>query len=108
MARCDGLPTRRFFPEEVAKPGSKAHAVEVQTLREEFCWQCPVRVACFDYALSSPDSRDYGVWAGTTPADRNSFLVVRCECGRTIDPFDLVRRTSSSCRLCQARGKVNP
>lgn len=103
LARCAGLPTRTFFPEEDNKPGSKAYVAAVQTLREEYCWSCPVRVRCFEVALEDDHARDYGVWAGTTQADRNSFILVRCSCGRTIDPFDLVHRKSVACKSCQVR-----
>lgn len=90
-----------FFPEERAKVGSKAYAEEVQTLRQEFCWRCPVRVRCFEYALESEHSRAYGLWAGTTPSDRLSFVQVRCRCGRTIDPFVLVQGLTFRCNTCR-------
>jgi hypothetical protein len=106
LARCSGLPMTRFFPEDRNKQGSKAHLAEVQTLREEFCWQCPVRVGCFEYALENDHSRAHGVWAGTTPADRLSFIQVRCRCGRSIDPFDLVTARSWRCKVCQVRDRL--
>ena len=103
LARCSGLPMSDFFPEERNKSGSKAHLAEVQTLREEYCWQCPVRVRCFEYALDSEHSRQHGVWAGTTPQDRLSFVLIRCRCGRTLDPADLVLERSFRCAVCQNR-----
>lgn len=105
LARCSGLALEDFFPEERNKSGSKAHLAEVQTLRDEYCWQCPVRVRCFEYCLDSEHARAHGVWAGTTPQERLSFIQVRCWCGRTIDPFDLT--TGRSFRCAQHRLEVS-
>lgn len=100
-ARCAGEGMNKFFPEERNKVGSKAYEAEVQSLREEFCWACPVRVRCFEYALESEHSRGYGVQAGTTPQERLSFIQVRCRCGRTLDPFDLVKGLTFRCASCR-------
>ena len=48
-------PPRRFYDEEDVEP---ARAV---------CRRCPLATACLDYAL---DNEEYGVWGGTTPAER--------------------------------------
>lgn len=103
LARCRNLPLSSFFPSDRAKAYSKAYQAEVKELREQYCWQCPVRVTCFEYAMSNEHSRAHGVWAGTTPTDRLSFIQIRCRCGRTIDPFDLVQGDRFRCRPCLAQ-----
>lgn len=105
LSRCGGRPISDFFPEDRAKADSKAYQAEVDSLRKD-CWQCPVRVRCFEYALESEHSRRFGVWAGTTPADRMGFILVKCPCGRTIDPFDLVQGTVFRCQVCRTRVRL--
>jgi len=34
------------------------------------CKTCPVQVACLQYALEVPQAADWGIWAGTTAAER--------------------------------------
>lgn len=94
-----------FFPEDRNKAGSKAYTAEVQTLREDYCWNCPVRVRCFEYCLEDTNSRLHGVMAGTTPSDRQEFIQVKCRCGGYIDPFDLVHHKSLYCKPCQTGGR---
>lgn len=63
-ARCAGQPIDVFFgPEHLAgaRAWSTAPAVSI-------CGPCPVRGACLAYAL--PISNLYGVWGGSTRAER--------------------------------------
>jgi WhiB family redox-sensing transcriptional regulator len=59
-ALCVEYPDVEFFP---AKGQSNEPARAV-------CARCLVRVECLDYALSAPETRAHGVWAGTTPLER--------------------------------------
>jgi transcription factor WhiB len=37
------------------------------------CGSCPTRTGCLAYALDHPADTEYGIWAGTTPADRDEI-----------------------------------
>lgn len=54
LCASEGFP-EAFYDEEDVEP---ARAV---------CRRCPLATACLDYAL---DNEEYGVWGGTTPAER--------------------------------------
>jgi hypothetical protein len=65
-ARTPDLPCRTTDPEIFFSKSS--------TDREQakgLCAECPIRVACAQYALDNPELR--GVWGGTTAADRRHF-----------------------------------
>jgi WhiB family redox-sensing transcriptional regulator len=53
-----------FFPEDEHDPESKKAMIEVA---KQVCNDCPVRLRCFDYALSAGMS---GIWGGTTHEER--------------------------------------
>ena len=38
------------------------------------CRKCPVLKQCLEYALRHPESAEYGVWGGTTVAQRRRIL----------------------------------
>lgn len=38
------------------------------------CRSCPVLKQCLEYALSHPESAEYGVWGGTTVPQRRRIL----------------------------------
>ena len=66
-ALCRGVETDLFFPagelgEEPVKHAQAAKAV---------CFKCPVREACLEYALAT--DQPFGVWGGTTEAERRSI-----------------------------------
>ena len=66
-ALCRGVETELFFPagelgEEPVRHAEAAKAV---------CAQCPVREACLEYALAT--DQPFGVWGGTTEAERRSI-----------------------------------
>jgi len=66
-ALCRGVETDLFFPagelgEEPVQQAEAAKAV---------CFRCPVREACLEYALAT--DQPFGVWGGTTEAERRSI-----------------------------------
>lgn len=100
-AECRGLPTSMFFPEDRHRVGSRAYDDEVTALRR-ICFTCPVRTECFHYAASHPDHTEYGVWGGTTPLDRLSFIQIKCACGERLDPIVLVAGGRLACNTCRS------
>lgn len=56
-----GVGGEAFFPEDGASPRAA----------KRLCEACPMRRACYEYAL--PISDLYGVWAGTTQAEREGI-----------------------------------
>jgi hypothetical protein len=65
-ATTPGLPCRTNDPELWH---SRSHTDRARAIA--LCQECPVRVACAQYALDHRDVR--GVWGGTTAAERRSF-----------------------------------
>lgn len=66
-ALCRGVETDLFFPagelgEEPVQQAEAAKAV---------CMRCPVRQECLEYALAT--DQPFGVWGGTTEAERRSI-----------------------------------
>lgn len=57
-ALCAETNPEAFFPEKGGSPKSA----------KQVCDGCPVRAECLDYALDN--GIDFGVWGGTTEADR--------------------------------------
>ena len=49
----------------------KTEAVEAAIA---MCRKCPVLKQCLEYALQHPESTEYGVWGGTTVAQRRRIL----------------------------------
>ncbi len=68
LAACRDLPPDSFFP--VAAPGTDAYEQQAAAALAA-CRACPVRVPCREYAVSH--SPEWGIWAGTTPADRSAM-----------------------------------
>lgn len=64
LARCQETDAESFFPEKGASTRT-ARAV---------CRGCEVRAECLDYALET--SQMFGIWAGTTEAERR---IIRAE-----------------------------
>lgn len=65
-AACVGVPPGDLFPEL----GSR------QRLGAEFCREvCPVVAECLEYALEAEER--YGVWGGTTEAQRRKMILER-------------------------------
>jgi WhiB family redox-sensing transcriptional regulator len=69
QAACAGTDTNLFFP----GPNDKAD----QAAAKAVCAGCPVRDPCLDEALHGPQaaSDDAGIFAGTTPADRQRLRI---------------------------------
>jgi hypothetical protein len=61
---CEELPDV-FFSQEASREAQKL----AENIAKSICQNCPVRVQCRDYALST---RVTGVWGGTTEAERLS------------------------------------
>jgi WhiB family redox-sensing transcriptional regulator len=61
--QCAELPDV-FFPEDEHDPESRKAMIEVA---KQVCADCPVRLRCFDYALSAGMQ---GIWGGTTYEER--------------------------------------
>lgn len=66
-ALCRGVETDLFFPagelgEEPVQQAEAAKAV---------CARCPVQTECLEYALATDQA--FGVWGGTTEAERRSI-----------------------------------
>ena len=55
-----------FFPEDF--PNANVRKVAVSAAKR-LCKSCPVKPDCFTYAIES--KQRYGIWAGTTAAERN-------------------------------------
>jgi hypothetical protein len=54
-----------FFPEDFPEKLTREAAIASARL---LCSGCPVRLACFEYAVSS--NQRFGIWAGTLPSER--------------------------------------
>jgi hypothetical protein len=61
---CEELPDV-FFSQEASREAQKL----AENIAKSICQNCPVRVQCRDYALST---RVTGIWGGTTEAERTS------------------------------------
>lgn len=101
------FPEDRFPTHQSQK--SPAYDEEIRRLRTEFCWQCPVRVACFRTAMADPDLRSYGMAGGTTPRDRERVMAMDCPCGVPLDPKDILvwRTTCPDCRPVRSAASCN-
>lgn len=80
-----------MFPEPTDRAAT-ARAVAV-------CRGCPVRAACLTWALANPALTEYGVWGGTTPAQRRRKRnrPVRCAVCRRVVPDRRKRTCSDAC-----------
>jgi WhiB family redox-sensing transcriptional regulator len=63
---CSQLPAV-FFPEDEPDTYLRAKMIKVA---KEVCNDCPVRLRCFDYALSA---QMQGIWGGTTAEERQAL-----------------------------------
>jgi WhiB family redox-sensing transcriptional regulator len=65
-AACRGVDPEAFFlPENSRGPTKRMREAAAKAV----CARCPVRRRCVDWALSVGEA--YGVWGGTTPAERD-------------------------------------
>jgi hypothetical protein len=64
--QCAELP-EVFFPEDEHYAESKKAMIAVA---KQVCADCPVRLRCFDYALSAGM---HGIWGGTTYEERSKL-----------------------------------
>jgi WhiB family transcriptional regulator, redox-sensing transcriptional regulator len=65
LARCRGLPSDVFFPEEL---DSRRQRRLQEQAAKQICASCPVIVACREHALRAPEK--YGVWGALTARER--------------------------------------
>ena len=64
-ARCRGLPSDVFFPEEL---DSRRQRRQREQVAKQICAGCPVIAACREHALHAPER--YGVWGALTARER--------------------------------------
>ena len=64
-ANCRGLPSVVFYPPD-GERGNQRSRREHRAKR--ICGDCPVSTECLMHAITWPEP--YGIWAGTTPAER--------------------------------------
>jgi WhiB family redox-sensing transcriptional regulator len=62
-ALCRGVDPELFFP----------HSGENGTEAKAYCRACPVRAECLQFALDWTGYRDYGIWGGTSAAEREQM-----------------------------------
>jgi len=62
QGKCRDMDPAIFFPSD---------GIGVQ-VAQHICVDCPVRVACLEYALA--DRIDHGVWGGTSERERRRIL----------------------------------
>ncbi|MFC9556382.1 WhiB family transcriptional regulator [Rhodococcus sp. NPDC056960] len=67
-ALCRYLDTDVFFARDNE---SKPARIRRERAAKEICDDCPVRAKCREFALST--SEPFGVWGGTSEADRRAF-----------------------------------
>ncbi len=61
-----------FFPDQLGRPAANGRDNPQVVVARAVCAGCPVQQACLQVALANGE--DYGVWGGTTPAERRELL----------------------------------
>ena len=89
---CRGKPTEWWFP----SPDS--HSPHQWDKARQICQDCPVREDCLQYALST-HSR-YGMWGGSTPAERVDQYTLRTHGSRGAYHYHL-RLGEEPCDPCR-------
>lgn len=69
-AACRGMTVELFFKPADGETSEQRRAREAAA--KAICEACPVRIECLDHALAT-DER-YGIWGGTTAADRRRLV----------------------------------
>jgi hypothetical protein len=59
------------IPDQDLRGVKKTEAMEAAVI---MCRKCPVLKQCLEYALRHPESAEYGIWGGTTVAQRRRIL----------------------------------
>lgn len=67
QALCRDHPTDLFFPDD--QHGTDKRRIE--DAAKSVCKKCPVRIACAEHALLTPEH--YGIWGAMTPRERDRF-----------------------------------
>ncbi len=80
-AECAKLPPKKadhlFFQIDPNTPNQDLKGVrktEAADAAIDICRKCPVLTQCLEYALRHPESAAYGIWGGTTDAQRRRIL----------------------------------
>ena len=66
-AACRALPTELFFPAGELDDQAVEQAEEAKAV----CAQCPVRIACLEFAIAT--NQPYGIWGGANTSERRSI-----------------------------------
>ena len=67
-ALCTTTDPNAFFEE--ASDNAQSFAIRL-------CGKCPVKKPCLEVAMNTPYLDDYGVWGGTTRAERRRLRIAR-------------------------------
>ena len=70
---CAGRTELMYITREADRPGNRGnYPAEELTTARALCGACPCRFPCLEHALSTVEL--FGVWGGTTPAERKVML----------------------------------
>ena len=64
---CHALPTELFFPAGELDDQAVEQAEEAKAV----CANCPVRIACLEFAIAT--NQPYGIWGGANTSERRSI-----------------------------------
>jgi WhiB family redox-sensing transcriptional regulator len=67
QAACRDADASLFFAPEVERVAARKRR---EAAARSICSGCPVRTACLDWRLESPDQSDGGIWAGADELER--------------------------------------
>jgi WhiB family redox-sensing transcriptional regulator len=73
-------------------------------MAKRLCLRCPVRAECLTYAKQFPETRDYGIWGGTTPLERRQMR--RLSVAEVLEAMDWQAThdcTASECSVADQR-----
>ncbi len=66
-AACRSLPAELFFPAGELEDQAVVQSEEAKAV----CAECPVRLACLEFAIAT--NQPYGVWGGANASERRSI-----------------------------------
>ncbi|QGJ92058.1 WhiB family transcription factor [Gordonia phage Keelan] len=64
---CNHIGTDVFFPDKGVIGHDQSESAKL------ICGRCPVRQQCRAFAIDNPELTQYGIWGGTTPAERRKI-----------------------------------
>jgi Transcription factor WhiB len=69
-----------FFPEQDKEfkinKKNVEKKIEILMVAIRLCNECPIPQKCLDYAMSTPETIEYGIWGGTLSSERRSAIGV--------------------------------